>query len=85
MKLYLEEPIGKIIQQEVFKLNISLNELSYRMQIPEKKLLMLFNAKTIDVYLLYRWCCFLKIDFFLLYRKCLRENILGSSYESIDT
>jgi hypothetical protein len=84
MNLYLEEPIGRIIQQEVFKLKISLSEISDRMQIPERKLLDLFNAKSIDVFLLYKWSCFLKIDFFMLYSKCLRENIHGISLESID-
>lgn len=82
MKLYLDEPIGRIIQEEVFKLNISLSELSDRMHISEKKLLLFFNSKTLDVYLLYRWSCLLKIDFFALYSIYLQKNVTGISNET---
>lgn len=82
MKPYLEESIGYIIQQEVFKLNISLSELSDRMQIPKKKLLNMFDSQSMDIYILYKWCCFLKIDFFTLYSKYLRENVYGISNET---
>jgi hypothetical protein len=64
-------PIGKIIQEEVFQMNISLQELSERVRIHKKKLLLLFNCKTMDLNLLYRWCCLLKIDFFTIYSKML--------------
>lgn len=66
-------PIGKIIQQEVFQMNISLQELSERVNIHKKTLLLLFNCKSMDVNLLYRWCCLLKIDFFTIYSKYLLE------------
>lgn len=67
-------PIGKIIQEEVFQMNISLQELSERVNIHKKKLLILFNSKTIDINILYRWCCVLKIDFFTIYSKCLLDS-----------
>jgi hypothetical protein len=66
-------PIGKIIQEEVFQMNISLQELSERINIHKKKLLVLFNCKTIDIDILYKWCCVLKIDFFTVYSKYLDD------------
>jgi transcriptional regulator with XRE-family HTH domain len=66
-------PIGKIIQEEVFQMNISLQELSERINIHKKKLLVLFNCKTIDIDILYKWCCVLNIDFFTVYSKYLDD------------
>jgi transcriptional regulator with XRE-family HTH domain len=66
-------PIGKIIQEEVFQMNISLQELSERINIHKKKLLVLFNCKTIDIDILYKWCCVLNIDFFTIYSKYLDD------------
>jgi hypothetical protein len=66
-------PIGKIIQEEVFKMNISLQELSERINIHKKKLLILFNCKTIDIDILYKWCYILNIDFFTIYSKYLDD------------
>lgn len=66
-------PIGKLVQEEVFKMNISLQELSERVNIHKKTLLLIFNSKTMDINILYRWCCVLKIDFFTIYSKYLLE------------
>jgi len=67
-------PIGKIIQEEVFQMNISLQELSERVFIHKETLLLLFNCKTMDINILYRWCCLLRIDFFTIYSKTLMED-----------
>jgi len=72
-------PIGKLVQEEVFQMNISLQELSERVSIHIKNLLLVFNSKTMDVNILYEWCCVLKIDFSTIYSKYLLEV-----YESIE-
>lgn len=59
--------IGKIIQEEVFKMNISLNELSDILFLNEKILLMIFKYKNIDLDLLYRFSVVVGIDFFSVY------------------
>jgi transcriptional regulator with XRE-family HTH domain len=83
-------PIGKLIQEEVFKMNISLQELSERVNIQKRTLLIIFNCKSMDLNILYRWCYVLKIDFFIVYTKYLQEidesieletSILNSIFE----
>jgi transposase len=66
--------IGKILQEEVYQLNISLHELSEKMFLSEKALLNLFKSKSIEVTLLYKWCSVLKIDFFEIYSQNLSIN-----------
>ena len=67
--------IGKLIQEEVFKLNISLSELSERMHISEKNLLTFFDKTNIDVHFLYQWSCVLKIDLFEIYSRNLNDEV----------
>ena len=66
--------IGRILQEEVFQMNISLYELSEKMYLSEKTLLNLFDSKSIEVSLLYKWSSVLKIDFFEIYSQNLSIN-----------
>ena len=67
-------PIGRIIQEKVFQMNISLRELSERMHIKERELMDVFNYKTMDIGLLYKWSCVLKLNFFNLYSESLLDD-----------
>jgi hypothetical protein len=67
-------PIGRIIQEKVFQMNISLRELSERMHIKERELMDVFNYKTMDIGLLYKWSCVLQLNFFNLYSESLLDD-----------
>jgi hypothetical protein len=76
-------PIGRIIQEKVFQMNVSLHELSDRMFLSEKTLLHLFNSKTIETSMLYRLSCVMKINLFTIYSVYLSENVHAIDIETM--
>lgn len=66
--------IGKLIQEEVFRMNTSLHELSETMHISEKRLLTMFERKVLNTKDLYIWSLIAKIDFFKVYSDYLKSS-----------
>jgi hypothetical protein len=59
--------IGKVIEDYLFEMNISLSEISERIDIPKQEILKLSKVKRMDVMILYKWCLLLRLDFFALF------------------
>lgn len=74
--------IGEMIQKEVYELNMSLQEISERVHIQKKDLLLLFKKKNMDTHVLYKWSCLLGVDFFSNYSEYLKKNNYIDSYEN---
>ena len=66
--------IGKLIQEEVFKMNISLHDLSNILHTNEKNLLRNFERKVLSTKDLYIWSLITKIDFFKVYSDYLKSS-----------
>jgi hypothetical protein len=75
--------IGRIIQEEAFQMNVSLHELSDRMFLTEKTLLLLFNSKSIEMSLLYRWSCVMNINLFEIYSEYLSDSVYAIDVETM--